>query len=513
MKQEFLKNNILSTLKGGVSPLSENVDSCSIHPRHKWQGILEQSYKNSKFLLIYPPYTLKEVFGKLSGVGSMQQPLGIGYLGAVLEQSGCQVKIIDAPPLGWGIKRIVAEAKKFLPDFIGISASTVDFNKAVKLARTLKKSAKVPIIIGGPHVTALPKEVMDFSCFDIGVIGEGEETLVEVVQASMKKGSLRKVAGIVFRDKRKIVRTSPRPFIKNLDNLPFPARHLMPPLSVYHPTPATYRKFPVGTMITSRGCPYQCTFCSREVFGNQWRFRSPESVVREMAVLISEFGAAEIRLWDDTFNADPERVLAICRLIIKKGLDFPWTCLARVDQVSQPMLALMKKAGCWQISYGIESGNEKILVSTNKGITKKMVKEAVEATARVGIQSFGFFILGLPGETKETMAETIEFAKSLSLNAANFTMATPYPGTELWALAKKRGFLKKIAYEKMVVNLPKKFSFAPEGLKPETILEYEKKAYKEFYRDPSFVLRQLRKTGSGPELYRKMKAFFTIQSI
>ncbi|MFZ5366473.1 MAG: B12-binding domain-containing radical SAM protein [Patescibacteria group bacterium] len=473
----------------------------------------------TKILLIFPPYSLKEEFGALSEVGNMQPPLGIGYLGAVLEKEGFEVRIFDAPPLKWGIRKIVFEAEKFSPDFIGLSVSTADFNKAVKLGKALKKSLSSPIIIGGSHITALPDEMKRFSCFDIGVIGEGEETIVELIKALKKERMsppsprLRRVKGIVFREGKRVIKTSPRLYIENLDSLPFPARHLMPALSSYHPTPATFKKFPVGTMITSRGCPYRCTFCFRGVFGNRWRFRSPENVVSEMEVLISKFGAKEIRIWDDTFNADPERVKTICRLMIKRGLRFPWTCLARVDRIDRQMLALMKRAGCWQISYGIESGNEKILATINKGITKKMVKKAIEVTYQVGIRSLGFFILGLPGETEQTLRETIEFAKSLPLEAANFTIATPYPGTDLWFQAKKEGFLKNVSYDKLLVNLPEKLYFVPEGLNARLLKDYERVAYKEFYRNPKFILRQLGQIESWSEFYRKLKAFFTIQAI
>lgn len=467
----------------------------------------------TKVLLIFPPYNLREKYGELCEVGNMQQPLGIGYLGAVLEEAGFEVKIFDAPPLGWGMKKIVSEAKKFSPDFIGLSVATTDFEKAVKLAESLKKSLNSPIIIGGPHVTALPKKVMGFSCFDVGVIGEGERTVVELIQFLVKKKSLSKVKGIVFRQDERLIQTSARVFIKDLDSLPFPARHLMPPLSSYHPTPATYKKLPVGTMITSRGCPYHCSFCFRGVFGNRWRFRSPESIVAEMEVLISKFGVGEIRFWDDTFNADPERVSAICQLITKKGLRLPWTCLARVNQINPKMLRLMKKAGCWQISYGIESGNEKVLTEVNKGITKKVIRKAIENTYQAGIQSLGFFILGLPGETEETMSQTIEFAKSLPLTVANFTIATPFPGTKLWALAEKRGFLKSVSYSELLVNLPKKIHFVPKGLKAETLVEYERRAYKDFYRNPALVFRHLKEIRTLPEFYRKVKAFLTIQGV
>lgn len=469
--------------------------------------------KMAEVLLIFPPYTLKEEFGNLSQVGNMLPPLGIAYLGAVLEKAGYQVRIIDAPPLGWKTGRISAEVKKDSFDLIGLSASTVSYPKAVRLAKKLKKASSAPIVIGGPHVTALPKEVMKMTCFDYGVVGEGEETMVELVKALMEKQDLKKIDGLVFREKGRIIKTNPRRFIEDLDSLPFPARHLMPPLSLYHPTPATFRQFPVGTMITSRGCPNRCSFCFRGVFGNRWRFRTPANIVKEIEILVNEFGAKEIRLWDDTFNVDQNRVMAICDLLIKKGVKVPWTCLGRVNYASRAMLKLMKKAGCWQISYGIESGNEAVLKRANKGISKEMVRKAIRETYRAGIQSLGFFILGLPGETKATMNETIEFANQLPLNAANFTIATPYPGTDIWFLAKEQGFLKNLSYDKLMVNLPKKLYYVPEGMDEATLIEYEKKAYKRFYRHSAFILRQLKEIKDLSELARKLRAFLTIQKI
>lgn len=466
-----------------------------------------------RILLIFPPYNLEEEFGDLESVGNMLPPLGIGYLGAVLEKAGFEVKIIDAPPLRLDFRKIVSEAVAFGPGLIGFSSSTVDFPTVVKLAKLLKEKLKTPIVIGGPHVTALPEEVMEYRCFDFGVIGEGEETLVELIKKFENRAVLGRIKGIVFRSGNKIIKTPPRPFIKNLDSLPFPARHLMPPLSAYHPTPATYKRFPVGTIITSRGCPYQCSFCFRGVFGNRLRFRSPQNVVDEVEVLLSEFGAQEVRFFDDTFNADPERVKTICRLIIKRGLNFSWTCLGRVNSVDKEMLKLMKRAGCWQISYGIESGNEAILKSLDKGIDKKIVKKAIALTYQEGIASLGFFILGLPGETPSTMKETIDFAKSLPLSAANFTIATPYPGTKLWKLAQEKGFLKGVAYDKLVVNLPEKLYYVPEGLTAKKIQAFERQAYKEFYRHPRFLLRQLGQIENLGDLAKKIKAFLTIQSI
>lgn len=466
-----------------------------------------------KVLLIFPFYSLEEEYKGLSKVGNMLPPLGLAYIGAVLENAGYDVKIIDASPFGWQMQQIVQEAKSYAPDYIGISSSTVSFDQAVRLAKSLKKNLPCPIILGGPHVTALPEEAISEPCFDIGVIGEGEETIVELLNALSSKSSLKKIKGIIYKEKGKPVLASPREYIKDLDKLPFPARHLLPPLKNYHPTPATYKKFPVGSMITSRGCPNRCSFCFRGVFGNRWQFRSPENIVDEMEELVYKYGASEIRIWDDTFNVDPERVRKICKLILKKKLKVSWTCVGRVNHIDQTMLKLLKQAGCWQIAYGIESGNAEVLKSINKGITMDMVKNAVDLTYKSGLKSMGFFILGLPGETAQTMEETIKFAKSLPLDAANFTIATPYPGTVLWTMAKKNGSLTRDSYHKLLVNLPETAYFIPDGMTARDVKEYEKKAYREFYRNPSFILRQLRSIESFSELVRKLQAFIKIQSI
>lgn len=464
-------------------------------------------------LLISPPFSLQEQYGALADVANMLPPLGIGYLGAALEQAGFAVTVFDTPALGWGIRETVSAARRLRPDFVGISSGTVDFGKATRLAGALKRSLDAPIIIGGPHVSAVPDDAMRSGSFDVGVVGEGEETIVELLRTLRCGGDPRGVRGIVYSEGGKTSRSDPRDPVENLDALPFPAWHLMPPLDLYKPSSASYRRLPVVTMITSRGCPNRCAFCFRGVFGNQLRFRSPDNVVQEMDLLTSRLGAGEIRIYDDTFNASPQRVKAICRLIMRRGLDFPWTCQARVDRIDPAMLDLMRRAGCWQISYGIESGNDGILERIGKGITRRMVRDAIEATHRAGIRSLGFFILGLPGETEETLRETIDLALDLPLDAANFSVATPYPGTELWSLAERRGLLRDVAYEDLVLHLPDSPLCLSDHLTAATLREYERRAYREFYRHPKFVLRQLGRLEDPSDLWRKVKAFFTIQRI
>ena len=385
-----------------------------------------------KILLIYPPSSLEEEFSELEDVGNYQQPLGLAYLAAVLVKENYDVKIIDSPPLEFKIEDIINEIEKYQPDIIGLSAVTPTYVRALNLAQRIKKLKDIPIVIGGPHITTMPEETINNKCFDVGVIGEAEDTIIELVDALVNNKDLSMVDGIIFKKDGKIIKNNPRAALPDLDKVLFPARNLMPDLSLYHPTPATYKKLPIGTIMTTRGCPFRCTFCCRAVFGNNCRFRSPKNVVDELELLVKKHGAKEIRIWDDTFNADPARAIKICEEIINRKLNIAWTCLARVNFAQPEVLKAMKKAGCWQISYGIESGNEQILKNIKKGITLPMVREAIRKTKKAGIASLGFFILGLPGDTEKTMRQTIDFAKELPLNAANFTICTPFPGTEIY---------------------------------------------------------------------------------
>ncbi len=469
----------------------------------------------SKILLINPPYTLEENFLKLAKVSSLVQPLGLGYLAAVLENAGKTVKILDSPTLKYTITDILDEVKKFKPDIVGITSTINDHYKAEILAQKIKKKYNSKIILGGPHITSIPESFLNSNNFDFCVLGEGELTTLELVDAIEKNApDFKNIKGIMYKSKRKAIKTEPRPFIGNLDDVPFPARHLLPKLSNYHPSPATYKKLPVGTIISSRGCPFQCIFCSKTIFGNNFRFRSAKNVVDEMEILVNDYNAREIRFWDDTFNANPERVIEICKEIIRRKLDIPWTCLARVNFIDKKTLRWMKKAGCWQLSFGIESGNEQVLRIIKKGLTKEMVKKALNLCKKYGIETRGFFILGLPGDDEKSMRDTIDFAKSLPLDNVNFNSLIPFPGTELWEIMKKYGeFDLKMSFKKYKPTMAKEYAFIPFGLKKNILKRYIKKAYKEFYMRPSYIIGQVGKIRSVPDLVNKIIAFFVVRKI
>ena len=460
--------------------------------------------KKTKVLLIKPPS---------SSLGAINQSLSLAYLAAVLEKHSFPVKIIDAPVLNlrWrGIKKI---ALQFQPGLIGLTATTEEFPQAAELAAKFRPLfPQTTLILGGPHASVATREALRQSHFDLAVIGEGEMTLLQIARQK-EAGRLEpeKVPGLAFKKSRRIIFTPPRPFVKDLDKLPFPARHLLPPLAAYHPTPGSYKNLPVGTLMTAHGCPFQCTFCARNVFGNQVRLRKPAKIVEEIEILIKKFGAREIRLWDDTFNLQPDRVIAICRLIVKKKLCFTWSCQARVNFVNSQMLHWMKRAGCWQISYGLESGNQQILNRIKKGITLDMVRRAVSLTKKAGIEIKGFFMVGHPGDTPATIRQTIDFAKSLPLDLATFSITTPFPGTEIYEEALKTGRLKKTDYRHYRPYQTRRLAYTAPGFTAAELITWQRRAYREFYLRPRIFWQELKKIRNFSQLQTKISGFLNFQ--
>jgi len=310
-----------------------------------------------------------------------------------------------------------------------------------ELARRIKKDfPDTPLVIGGPQLCSAPEKTMRDGPYDLGVLGEGEETMLELAKAiAGGERDLSRIRGLIRRGTGGLIFNEPRPYIEDLDILPFPARHLYPPLDRYRPVPASYIKKPVGLMISSRGCPYQCIFCDRKVFGNRFRAHSSRYVVDEMEELIKKYGAKEIRFMDDTFTLDIKRVDAICDEIFKRKIKAPWTCLTRVNTVNLDILKKMKRAGCWQVIYGIESGDQRMLDIIKKSVTVEQNELGVRLAKKAGLNVRATFVFGLPGETLETIRRTVEFAKRADLDVVNFFTVILFPGNELFSMAKKEG--------------------------------------------------------------------------
>ncbi len=417
-------------------------------------------------------------------------PVGLGYLASVLRERGFKVRIIDDLVEKLSHHELLKKIKDSI--IVGITSTTPTFNAALRYAKKIKEAfPNIFVILGGVHVTFKPHDAVKHPYVDAVCVGEGEETIVEVAERVESGKSLEGVRGVVFKQDGKIVENQRRGFIEDLDSLPFPAFDLMP-LDKYRVFGYKLEQFPV---ITSRGCPFRCRYCSSSLFmGRKFRARSAKNVVDEIEWLIDEFNAKHIAFGDDTFTLSKRRVESICEEIKKRKIDIDWSCSSRVDTISEDLLRKMKEAGCRTIYYGVESASQDILEYYNKKIDFEKVKRAVELTKKVGIGVVCSFIIGAPMEKKEDVMKTLKFAIKLDPDYAQFSILTPYPGTSIYEEAKKEGLLLTENYDDYTAGKPVLKNF---HMSPEEILKLLKYCYVRFYLRPAFLLRELRKGHLG----------------
>lgn len=356
-------------------------------------------------------------------------PLGLAYLGAVLEKAGLTVNIFDLTlehdkPFEKMLEEIVISS----PDIIGLSAMSHNYVNALEIAKFLKKNTNATIVFGGPHPTIMPEEVLQNEFIDFVVLGEGEETFLKMCQCLQVK-KFDGIDGLCYKNNGKIVIQPKKHFIKDLDKLPFPARHLLK-LDSYTLLDDYGNR--MVTLISSRGCPFGCTFCYKGLFGRTYRQRSAENIIKEIKTIIEKFNYKSFYFIDDLFTLNLKRVEELTLAIKKEDLNIRWQCLARVNNATLQMFKLMKESGCYKVHFGIESGNQQILNRVKKEITLEQVRQAVLYCKEAGIKTKGYFMLGLPGDTVKTMQDTINFANELELDEVMFSITTPFPGTQLW---------------------------------------------------------------------------------
>ncbi|MFC1909075.1 B12-binding domain-containing radical SAM protein [Chloroflexota bacterium] len=430
-----------------------------------------------------------------------QPPIGLALIAAVMERAGHQVTILDANALGLQPEDLPSLITR--TDIVGLTAMTPTVSTAISVARHLKQANPgLPIILGGAHATLLPEETLAVAPqIDIIVRGEGEQTIVELLDALEKKLSLRNILGITYRDNGKVIKTNARATISDMDSLPFLAYHLLP-LSRYKPHPPHGRAAPFATIITSRGCPYHCAYCSKPIFGNKFRPQSPQRVVDEISYLFERFNTREIAFYDDVFTLNKERAHAIADGIIKKGIKIFWTCETRVNLVDKELLSHLKQAGCYAVAYGIESASPEMLSILSKNISLEQVVEAIRITREVGLQAIGYFMIGSPGESRQTIIDTIDFAKKLQLDFAQFSVTTPFPNTELYDLYLKEGH-EAIPWESLVYSgTDSQMSplFTSSQLTRDDLKHWARHAYRDFYLRPSYIWQRIRRISSLGDL-------------
>lgn len=399
-----------------------------------------------RVLLAVPPGIEKLELYKVLGLRA--PPLGLAWIAAVLEQGGHTVRIVDSPTLGLDMASFMNEVKTWHPDAVGLTAMTPTIYKAYDAVKAVKEyDADLPIIMGGPHSTFMYEESMERGV-DVVVRGEGELTTLELINSIEKNGlhpaALKKVEGIAFMDDGKPVITRDRPIIRNLDDLPPPARHLLPmdrytlfgkPIRIIH-------------AMASRGCPYGCSFCSTSYFwGRIIRYRSAKNVVDELEDAMAKYKTNVVAFTDDEFTLGKRFVNEFLREIDQRGLDISFSCGSRVDTIDKEMMLALQRHGCSALYFGVESGSQESINRIGKRITLDSAVKVFQWAREAKISHVGSFVVGFPWETVDDMKNTVKFAIRLKPTYAQFTVATPYPGTPLYAEAESEGLIEDRNWE------------------------------------------------------------------
>jgi anaerobic magnesium-protoporphyrin IX monomethyl ester cyclase len=435
-------------------------------------------------------------------------PLGIAYLGAVAEKAGHEVTVIDCQAERLTYDAFYSRITQVPSDIVGITATTLLYNSAKELLTKAKQAHPNAVtMIGGSHVSFWDENaLLECPSLDVVVRREGETTFLELLQRMDAKKDFDGVLGCTFRaSPEKIVRNPDRPFIENLDALPFPAYHLLP-LESFHRMGKTI--FP---LTTSRGCIQWCDFCSTvRMFGRGYRMRSPKNVVDEMEMLHNKYGESQFTFYDDAFTVNRAHVMQMCQEIKTRKLNVTWDCETRVDLVDKELLQTMYDTGCLAVWFGVESGSEKILGQMNKKIKKDQALTAFKTAQKIGLMAIASAIIGFPGETEETAWETIKFIKELNPDDIGFYVATPYPGTPMYELVKKNGWLRITDFNRYDTATP---TFETPDLSMERIREIRYKAHQQFYLRPRYVLKMMRRGGTYGKSGLKTSAAYALRAM
>jgi len=431
--------------------------------------------------LVNPPYPS----------GSHQHPpftpLGLGYLAAVLEKNKYEVDVIDCQALKLSYDEVKSEIDKRQPSIVGITSTTLTYKSALRIAKITKETCPNCLtILGGSHATFWDEKALQESPYlDIVVRKEGENTILELVKRLEADKSYGDVLGITCRQDGKIVRNRDGSYIENLDDLPFPAHHLWPLASLMKYGSVI---FPV---MTSRGCVFWCDFCTAvRMFGRRYRMRSPKNVVDELEFLCKTYGAHQFTFYDDAFTVDQERTAEICEEIKNRRLKIEWDCETRVDMVTKELLLKMKEAGCMAVWFGVESGSQNVLDAMRKGISTAQTIRAFKWAKEVGLMTVAGVVFGFPGETKETIWETIKFIERISPHDVGYYIATPYPGTPLYDVVKEKGWLRVTDFDKYDTATP---IFDIPAISMQELREIREQALQRFYLRPTYFLSMLSK--------------------
>ena len=464
--------------------------------------------KGTRLCLIFPPYkesedivflkTAKKNLGKIT-------PLSLCAVAAIFERFGGVVKIIDANAKELTIESVTKEIDNFSPDFLGFTLSTYQFHYTLEWIKSIRSRANISTIVGGPHARIYPREILTHKQIDYCVIGDAEEALPNLIHSLINKKELSTVGGIAYRSRNEgsIKINNFLLYIKDLDNIPFPSRHLIDN-SLYYSLISKYKNF--TAMTSSRGCIFQCTFCDNHCI--PYRAMSPKRVVDEMEVCKKEFNINEIDMFDGVFSISKKRTLEICEEIKKRKLKIFWSFRTRADLVDKETLNVLKSAGCIRIYYGIESGSPGILRNIKKYVTLEHIKYIVKLTKHIGIDTFGYFMVGNYGEDYKTISETINLMLSLPLDYVQIAPIFYPPNTKVYSEVMK--IIKQDYWREYTINPNHRIEFPIVGtnFSKEQIHAIARKMYLRFYLRPAFIIKFMLRIKSSEEFVRAIKAVF-----
>lgn len=466
----------------------------------------------SQVFFINPPSPQQTVYmkelgrcGRKSVAGELWPQTGLAYLAAVSRKAGYDANVLDAMAEGMTPQQALEHIQSFQPDLCVLHTTTPTFSFDRLFAAQLKEQLPQTLLaMTGTHVSALPRETLEGSDTDIAIVGEAEDTITEILDAlrNGKPPQDSAIPGTWTKKNGSIINHESRPPRDPLDSLPFPARDLLPNERYHMPF---FGDEPFVTVISSRGCPYQCIFCRAGLtWGERTRHRSPDNVLEELRTVRDTLGIRNVVFMTDLFTIRKPWVLEICNRMVEENLGIRWICNSRADSVDPDMLRLMKKAGCQLISYGLESGDQEILDRTRKCLQLEHGRNAIAWTRDAGILAFGYFIIGLPGETWDTIQKTIDYAIKVEPDYALFHIATPFPGTELYSWAQQNGFLQ--THDWSDFDEETGVCMRTEHLSAEDLLQAKKMATRRFYLRPGRLWKEVSSVRSLKEFALKARA-------
>ncbi|MFZ3060702.1 MAG: radical SAM protein [Candidatus Methanoperedens sp.] len=469
-----------------------------------------------KVLLVNPPRfkgtpVVREI--RCAGLSpiSVYPPIKLAYTASMLEANNIEVKILDANAFDYSYEDVKKYIENYNPSVVIFTSSLTTISYDVLVAKLAKEINKdIITVLDDSHIAPVaPEKVLNkFGFVDVLIGGESEFTIMDLIN---NIDSLENVKGISYIKNGSFIRTENRE-PEDINLLPPPAYHLLPIDRYFSLTFA--RKKPFGTIITSVGCPFNCIFCIVggstvwRGYGKRWRAKKADKVLDEIEYLHKHFGIKSLYFFDETFTVDKNRVIEICKGIVERGIDIEWSCNSRVDTVNEEVLQHMKLAGCWNICYGVESGSELLLSNANKSTTAKKAKEIFKISKKLGLSASASFMIGLPGETWQTIEETLDFAKELDPSRAQFVITTPYPGTLLYEEVKKQGLIEQdycfSGFDAYCVDSAPVSNTS--NMSAGELLDAQKYIYKSFYMRPSYLIRILLRAKSLTEIYNLIKA-------